>query len=240
MCREGTQKLCHGNTIVGPTAIDIDDRDGVNTTAEGLADVMRKASIIVKDAPLRQVITSFAGLRAHEDGHEFVIGEAEGAPNFIDCAGIESPGLSSSPAIGKMVTEIVRDKPLLPRKANYKATRTGILNPAKLSFAERQELIRNNPAYGNTICRCESISEGEILDAIRRPLGARSLDGIKRRVRAGMGRCQGGFCAPRVMEILSRELGIPMAEITKSGGHSKMIVGRNKDTMTGGADDGTP
>lgn len=230
----------HGNTIVGPTAIDIDDRDGVNTTAEGLEDVMRKASIIVKDAPLRQVITSFAGLRAHEDGHEFVIGEAEGAPNFIDCAGIESPGLSSSPAIGKMVAEIVRDKLLLPRKAHYKATRTGILNPATLSFTERQELIRQNPAYGNIVCRCEGISEGEILDAIHRPLGARSLDGIKRRVRAGMGRCQGGFCTPRVMEILSRELGIPMEEITKSGGDSKMIVGRNKNTATGGTDDGTP
>jgi len=226
-------------SIVGPTAIDIDDRDGVNTTAAGLDEVMRKAGIIVKDAPLRQVITSFAGLRAHEDGHEFVIGEAEGAPGFIDCAGIESPGLSSSPAIGKMVAEIVRDKLLLPRKASYKATRKGILNPAKLSFEERQELIRQNSAYGNVICRCESITEGEILDAIHRPLGARSLDGVKRRVRAGMGRCQGGFCAPRVMEILSRELNLPMEEITKSGGNSKLIVGTNKDSMEGGADHGT-
>ena len=229
----------HGNTIVGPTAIDIDERDGVNTTAAGLEEVMRKASVIVKDAPLRQVITSFAGLRAHEDGHEFIIGEAEGAPGFIDCAGIESPGLSSSPAIGKMVAEIVRDKLLLPRKANYKSTRKGILNPAKLSFEERQALIRENSAYGNIICRCESISEGEILDAIHRPLGARSLDGVKRRVRAGMGRCQGGFCAPRVMEILSRELGIPMEEITKSGGNSKMIVGTNKDNLAGGMGHGT-
>lgn len=228
----------HGNTIVGPTAIDIDDRDGVNTTAAGLEDVMRKASIIVKDAPLRQVITSFAGLRAHEDGHEFVIGEAEGAPGFIDCAGIESPGLSSSPAIGKMVAELVRDKLLLPRKANYRSTRKGILDPAKLPFGERQELIRQNSAYGNIICRCESVTEGEILDAIHRPLGARSLDGVKRRVRAGMGRCQGGFCALRVMEILSRELGIPMEEITKSGGGSRMIAGRNKDAMTGGAEHG--
>lgn len=228
----------HGNTIVGPTAIDIEDRDGVNTTAAGLDEVMRKASVIVKDAPLRQVITSFAGLRAHEDGHEFIIGEVEDAPGFIDCAGIESPGLSSSPAIGKMVAEIVRDKLLLPRKANYKSTRKGILNPAKLSFEERQELIRQNSAYGNVICRCESITEGEILDAIHRPLGARSLDGVKRRVRAGMGRCQGGFCAPRVMEILSRELGIPMEEITKSGGESKLIVGSNKDSMIGGAGHG--
>ena len=219
----------HGNTIVGPTAIDIDDRDGVNTTAEGLEQVMRKAANIVKDAPLRQVITSFAGLRAHEDGHEFVIGEADGAPGFFDCAGIESPGLSSSPAIGRMVAEMVRDKLLLRRKASYKATRRGIVNPAELPFEERRALIEDNPAYGRIICRCEGISEGEILDAIHRPLGARSLDGVKRRVRAGMGRCQGGFCAPRVMEILAQELDLPMGEITKSGGGSRLIVGENKE-----------
>ena len=219
----------HGNTIVGPTAIDIDDRDGVNTTAEGLEQVMRKAANIVKDAPLRQVITSFAGLRAHEDGHEFVIGEAEGAPGFFDCAGIESPGLSSSPAIGRMVAEMVRDKLLLRRKASYKATRRGIVNPAELPFEERRALIEENPAYGRIICRCEGISEGEILDAIHRPLGARSLDGVKRRVRADMGRCQGGFCAPRVMEILAQELDLPMEEITKSGGGSRLIVGENKE-----------
>lgn len=219
----------HGNTIVGPTAIDVDDRDGVNTTAEGLEQVMRKAANIVKDAPLRQVITSFAGLRAHEDGHEFVIGEAEGAPGFFDCAGIESPGLSSSPAIGRMVAEMVRDKLLLRRKASYKATRRGIVNPAELPFEERRALIEENPAYGRIICRCEGISEGEILDAIHRPLGARSLDGVKRRVRAGMGRCQGGFCAPRVMEILAQELDLPMEEITKSGGGSRLIVGENKE-----------
>ena len=219
----------HGNTIVGPTAIDIDDRDGVNTTAEGLEQVMRKAANIVKDAPLRQVITSFAGLRAHEDGHEFVIGEAEGAPGFFDCAGIESPGLSSSPAIGRMVAEMVRDKLLLRRKASYKATRRGIVNPAELPFEERRALIEENPAYGRIICRCEGISEGEILDAIHRPLGARSLDGVKRRVRAGMGRCQGGFCSPRVMETLAQKLDLPLEEITKSGGGSRLIVGENKE-----------
>ena len=219
----------HGNTIVGPTAIDIADRDGVNTTAEGLEQVMQKAANIVKDAPLRQVITSFAGLRAHEDGHEFVIGEAEGAPGFFDCAGIESPGLSASPAIGHMVAELVRDKLLLRRKESFKATRKGIVNPAELPFEEHRALIAEHPAYGRIICRCEGISEGEILDAIHRPLGARSLDGVKRRVRAGMGRCQGGFCGPKVMEILSRELGVPMETITKSGGGSRVILGRDKD-----------
>ena len=228
----------HGNTIVGPTAIDIEDRDGVNTTAAGLQEVMAKAANIVKDAPLRQVITSFAGLRAHEDGHEFVICEAEGAPGFIDCAGIESPGLSSSPAIGRMAGEIVRDKLLLPRNPHYKGTRKGILDPASLPFEERRALIAREPAYGRIICRCEGITEGQILDAIHRPLGAKSLDGVKRRVRAGMGRCQGGFCSPRVMEILSRELGVPMEEITKSGGASRLIAGKNKDSMEGGGGNG--
>jgi glycerol-3-phosphate dehydrogenase len=119
----------------------------------------------------------------------------------------------------------------LTEKEHWIAKRKGILNPQELSLEERNELIRKEPAYGNIICRCESISEGEIIDAIRRPLGARSLDGVKRRTRAGMGRCQGGFCSPRVIEILSRELGIPMDEVTKAGGNSKIIVGTNKDII---------
>ena len=120
-------------------------------------------------------------------------------------------------------------KLLLRRKADFKATRKGIVNPAELPFEARRALIAERPAYGRIICRCEGISEGEILDAIHRPLGARSLDGVKRRVRSGMGRCQGGVCGPRVMEILSRELGVPMEQITKSGGGSRMILGRDKE-----------
>ena len=110
-------------------------------------------------------------------------------------------------------------------------TRRGILDPKALDLAARAELIRQNPAYGQIICRCESVTEGEIIDAIRRTPGARSLDGVKRRTRAGMGRCQAGFCSPRVMEILARELGVPQSEITKSGGASKIIVGTNKDSL---------
>ena len=221
----------HGNTIVGPTAIDIDDRDGTNTTAEGLDDLIAKAGGTVDGLPIRQTITSFAGLRAHEDHHEFVIGEAEGAQQFIDCAGIESPGLSSAPAIGITVADMLRDMLGLREKENFVATRKGLLDPKTLSKEEYQTLIHKEPAYGQIICRCEQVTEGEILDAIRRPLGARSLDGVKRRTRAGMGRCQAGFCSPRVMEILARELGVSQAEITKSGGESRLIVGTNKDTI---------
>lgn len=221
----------HGNLLVGPTAVDICDKEGSCTSAEGLNEVMTKAGISVKNLPLRQVITSFAGLRAHEDSHEFILGEVEDAPGFIDCAGIESPGLSSCPAIGKYIADLMKEKMGLERKADFISTRKGILNPANLSMEERNKLIQKNPAYGNMICRCEMITEGEIMDAINRPLGAKSLDGVKRRTRAGMGRCQGGFCSPRVMEIIARERGMDIAEVTKSGGKSKLIVGVNKDSF---------
>lgn len=221
----------HGNIIVGPTAIDIEDRDGTNTTAAGLEELISKAGISVDNLPIRQTITSFAGLRAHEDHHEFVIGEAEDAPGFVDCAGIESPGLTSAPAIGLTVAELLREKLGLREKEDFIATRKGLLDPKSLTWDAYQALIRENPAYGQIICRCEQVTEGEIIDAIRRPLGAKSLDGVKRRTRAGMGRCQAGFCSPRVMEILARELGVSQAEITKCGGASRLIVGVNKDSL---------
>lgn len=225
----------HGNLIVGPTAVDIEDKEGNNTTAAGINDLIAKAGAHVRDLPLRKVITSFAGLRAHEAHHEFIIKEVEDAPHFIDCAGIESPGLTSAPAIGEYVGQMMKEKMELTEKENWISKRKGILNPQELSFEDRAELIKEKPAYGNIICRCESISEGEILDAIHSPLGARSLDGVKRRTRAGMGRCQAGFCSPRVMEILNRELGIPMEEITKSGGRSNIVLERTKGKNGGEA-----
>ncbi|MBE6950474.1 MAG: NAD(P)/FAD-dependent oxidoreductase [Ruminococcaceae bacterium] len=219
----------HGNTIVGPTAIDVDDPDATATTQAGLDDIRAKSGRAVKNLPLRQTITSFAGLRAHEPRHEFFIGEI--APGFVDCAAIESPGLSSAPAIGVMVADIVTGILGLEADPTFDGTRKGILNPQELGIEEYNALIRENPAYGTVICRCETVTEGEIIDAIRRVPGAKSVDGVKRRTRAGMGRCQGGFCSPRVLEILSRELGIPMGEITKAGGNSRLIVGVNKDNV---------
>lgn len=221
----------HGNLILGPTAIDIDDKEGTNTTRDGLNQVIQKAGMNVKNLPLRQVITSFAGLRAHEDHHEFIIEEAEDVKGFIDCAGIESPGLTSCPAIGEMVAGILKEKMGLEEKSDFIPVRKGILDPKTLSIEERNNLIKEKPAYGNIICRCEMITEGEIIDAIRRPLGARSLDGVKRRTRAGMGRCQSGFCSPRTMEILLRECGMDMFDITKSGGESKIVTGINKSEL---------
>ena len=219
----------HGNTIVGPTAIDVEDPDATATTQAGLDDIRAKCAQAVKNLPLRQTITSFAGLRAHEPRHEFFIGQI--APGFVDCAAIESPGLSSAPAIGVMVADIVTGILNLEPNPGFNGKRKGILNPQELGIEEYNALIQENPAYGTVICRCETVTEGEIIDAIRRNPGAKSIDGVKRRTRAGMGRCQGGFCSPRVLEILSRELGVPMGEITKSGGNSRLIVGVNKDNV---------
>ncbi len=221
----------HGNILVGPTADDIEDREGTNTTQEGLEELTARARQTVKDLPMRQVITSFAGLRAHEDGHEFQIGEAEDAKGFIDCAGIESPGLTAAPAIGRMVAQIIKELSNAKEKTDFIAARKGILDPKTLDQEAHAALIQQQPAYGTIVCRCELVSEGEIIDAIRRPLGAKSLDGVKRRTRAGMGRCQAGFCSPRTMELLARERNLPLSEITKSGGSSKLIMGRNKDRM---------
>lgn len=221
----------HGNIIVGPTAIDVENKEGTNTTAEGIHTLITKAGMYVKNLPIRDVITSFAGLRAHEDHHEFIIKELEDCRGFVDCAGIESPGLTSSPAIGKKAAGIVAGILNPEKNEQFISKRKGILNPKKLSREEYADLIRKNPAYGNMICRCEMITEGEIIDAIHRVPGARSLDGVKRRTRAGMGRCQAGFCTPRTMEILSRELHIGLDQITKRGGDSKLIVGIDKDQI---------
>ena len=213
----------HGNLLIGPTAEDIEDKEGIETTAEGMELIREKATLSVKELPLRQVITSFAGLRAH-GGEDFIIGEVPDAPGFIDVAGIESPGLTCAPAIGVYVADIVKKLLSPAEKENFIAERRGIPSMALASGQERQRLILENPAYANVICRCEMVTEGEIIDAIRRPVGARTTDGIKRRTRAGMGRCQSGFCNPKVVEILARELGVDESEVLKSGEDSWYLL----------------
>lgn len=216
----------HGNLLTGPTAKNIEDKEATATTAEELAEIMEKGSVSVKNVPFRQVITSFSGLRAHEDGDDFIVGEAEDAPGFFDAAGIESPGLTSAPAIGVYLAEKVAEKAGAAKKAEWNGKRKGFVRPEKLSKEERAALIKERPEYGTIICRCEGVSEGEIVDAINRTLGAVSLDGIKRRVRQGMGRCQAGFCTPRTMEILARERGMEMEDICKNAPGSNMLTGQ--------------
>ena len=219
----------HGNTLIGPTADDHDDKEATNTTRQGLDHVCSAARRSVPSVPVRQVITSFAGNRAHEDNHEFIIEELADAPHFVDCSGIESPGLTSSPAIGERVAQIVSGLLHAQKNPAWNGSRKGVLNPKTLSEEDYAALIRENPAYGNIICRCEMITEGEIMDAIHRPLGARSLDGVKRRTRAGMGRCQAGFCSPRVMEILERELSMNPLSVTKHGQGSELLTGTTRE-----------
>ncbi|MBR1876823.1 MAG: NAD(P)/FAD-dependent oxidoreductase [Lachnospiraceae bacterium] len=218
----------HGNLLVGPTAETVEDKEAVNTTMEGLAQVLDKGALSVESLPARKVITSFAGLRAHEAGGDFIVGENKDVKGFIDAAGIESPGLTAAIAIGEYVAEVING--ILPsgKKADFIATRKGIPSLALADDEESQQLIKKDPAYANVICRCELVSEAEIVQAINRPLGATTLDGVKRRVRAGMGRCQAGFCSPKVVEILSRELGRDAMEITKAGEGSDILKGINK------------
>ena len=223
----------NGNFFIGPTATDVEDKEGLNTTAEILDKLKEMAasdSYLTRfPLPLNKVITSFAGARAHEDHHEFIVQELEDAPNFFDAAGIESPGLTSSPVIGERLAKIISEKMHLEKKETFNPKRAGFVRFNEISDEEREKLIEENPLYGNVICRCELVTEGQIVDAINRPIRARSVDAVKRRVRAGMGRCQGGFCTPKVMSILSRELGIDMTEVTKKGGNSQMVTGRVKE-----------
>lgn len=226
-----TAPTIHGNLYVGPTADDVEDKQSTDTTQDTLGLLLDKAVShhLAKEAlPRDKVITSFAGLRAHEDHKEFIVQEVEDAEGFFDAAGIESPGLTSAPAIGVMMAGLVSQKYSLEKKEDFVETRKGIVHFAELSNEEKAALIQKRPEYGRVVCRCEVVTEGEIMDAINRPLGATSMDGIKRRVRAGMGRCQAGFCTPRTMEILARELGMDMTDVTKKGTGSNLLTGNVK------------
>lgn len=217
-----------GNMFAGPTAVDQTDKLDTSVSQAGVDQLSELSRKSVPSIQLRGVITSFAGVRAQPSTGDFIIGVSKTCPSLIQAAGICSPGLTSAPAIAEEIDRILRDAGLeLQEKADYQPTRKAIPEFRHLSNEERAKLIEKDSRFGRIICRCETITEGEIVEAIRR--GARSLDGVKRRTRAGMGRCQGGFCGPRVMEILSRELGVPMTELTKFGGNSRLLTGVLKE-----------
>lgn len=210
---------CHGNTIVGPTAVDIDDKEGVNTTAKELKEVMGKARLSVPDLPLNQAITSFAGLRAHEDGHEFLIEETES--HYFHLVGIESPGLTSSPALAKYVADKVAKACSATKNPHFCSKRKAIVRFVDATSRTQKKLLRENPAYGKVVCRCEHVTEAEIQAALQSPIPPRSLDAVKRRLRAGMGRCQGGFCSPHVMRILAEDK--PLYTVLKANAGSYIV-----------------
>ena len=205
-------KTVHGNIMVGPTAEDVESRDYVGTTAHGLDDIRRQAEKTISGINYRDSIRNFTGIRAESSTGDFIIGEVSDAPNFFNIAGTKSPGLSSAPAIGVDVAKMVVEKLGAVKKEDFKQNKPQI-HFIELSPEEKAEVIKKDPRYGRIICRCESITEGEIVDVIHRMVGARTVDGVKKRCRPGTGRCQGGFCGPRVQEILARELGKELNEI---------------------------
>ncbi|WP_271811173.1 NAD(P)/FAD-dependent oxidoreductase [Clostridium beijerinckii] len=218
----------HGNLLVGPDARDIEDKDDVGTLAEGLNEVRDASMRTTNKVNFREIIRSFAGLRANPDTGDFIVEENDEVKGFIDVAGMKSPGLSSAPAIALDVVEILKEAGCkLDKKSDFKAKREQI-HFMELSAKEKAELIKKNPQYGRMVCRCESITEGEIVDAIKRSIGIPSLDSIKRRCRPGMGRCQGGFCGPRVQEIIARELNIPLEDIVQEKSGSYILLGKTK------------
>lgn len=213
----------HGNLLLGPTAEDISDPLDTATTAGGLADILQKAVLTWPGLSVKTNITNFSGVRAHLTVNDFVVGPCDDNPGFFEAIGIESPGLSSAPAIGRDLACMIADYLHL----SFKNTIVPYPLPPRsfhdMSNEERAAAVRSDPSYGQIVCRCETVTEAEIRAAIRRPVGARSVDGVKRRTRAGMGRCQGGFCSPRVLSILSEELHIPLKDITKNGGNSFVL-----------------
>ena len=217
-----------GNLLTGPTSTDIDDKEDKSTTPEGLTRVMQKAQENVEGIFFGKTITSFCGLRAVGNTGDFIINTP--IPHFVNCAGIESPGLSSAPAIAEYVLELLRKDGLKTEKnPSYSPIRPAAHAFREASIEEKNAIIAKDPAFGRIVCRCETVTEGEILAAIRQNPKPSDLDGIKRRTRAQMGRCQGGFCSPTIVELLAKELGIPYEEVTKFGGKSYLNVGKTKE-----------
>ena len=216
-----------GNLLTGPTAMQVDTPESTQTTSEGLATVARLAAKSVPSVNFRQVITSFSGVRSSAHGDDFIIRPCQAAPKCIHVAAIDSPGLTSCVAIAKYALELLQQQGLaMTEKENWNGCRENIRAFREMSLEEKDTFIKANPDYGKIVCRCEQVSEGEIRAAIRRNPGATDLDGVKRRTRGGMGRCQGGFCSPYVMRLIAEETGIAMEEVTKSGPGSKPLTGK--------------
>jgi len=220
-----------GPIMVGPTADDVNNREDFSTSFAGAAKIFASVRKYCPAISERETITEFAGLRAVADTNDFII-EASSVSGFYNIAGIQSPGLTAAPAIATYVTEMLRDDGLtLEEKSIWKADIDGPPRFSRMTPAERKAAILKDPAYGRIVCRCESATEAEVLYAINH--GARTLDGVKFRVRAGMGRCQGGFCTTRIMDILSQTLGIPLTEITKRGQGSEVCIPRHDNISAG-------
>ena len=217
-----------GNVLLGPTSKEIEN-SAPETDADGLNFIIEKAKSMCKNLPLQDTITSFAGVRAYCDRHDFIIEKSQADNRFINVAGIESPGLTSAPAIAEyVVNDLIGSLLPLNINQNFNGERNKEYFFRNLTAQEKTQVILNNPSYGKLVCKCENLSEGEIVTAIKTNPPATDIDAIKRRTRAGMGRCQGGFCQPYVAEILARELNIPLEKVTKKGKGSEILSGVSK------------
>jgi glycerol-3-phosphate dehydrogenase len=216
-----------GNLLLGPTAEDIDDKEDTSTTVAGLHRLSTLALEQVKGINLGKVITSFTGLRATGSSGDFKIDSPK--RGFVNCAGVESPGLTSAPAIAQYVVEMLKgDGFELSLSESFNGARRPMHYFREASLEEKNEIIKNDPEFAHVICRCETVTAGEIIEAIRTNPKPTTVDGIKRRTRASMGRCQGGFCTPYIVDLLAREMGVDVTEITKSGGASYINVSRTE------------
>ena len=213
-----------GNMLIGPTADDVEDKTDRKTTSEGLESIKTQALNMVPGLHFEDTITQFVGVRPARTPEGYDIRFSEKVKGYIGISGVRSTGLTASVAIAFYIVHGMKEAGVtLERKEGWKRTRKGIVSFADKTAEEKDTLIAADPLYGKIICRCEQVTESEILQAIHRPVGARTLDAVKRRVRAGMGRCQGGFCSPLVIEILARELGIPETEVRKRGEKAFML-----------------
>ena len=217
----------HGNVLLGPNSDSIKDKEDNGTTQDGMNYVRKEVSRLIKNIPYDKIIRNFAGLRPTPSTHDFIIEEANDVPGFINVAGIESPGLASAPAISEYVIEtILKDKINLQRNEKAIDSLPPLTRMCELSLEEKNRKIKEDPRYGHIVCRCEKISEGEIVEAIHRPLPSLTIKAIKKRVRPGMGRCQGGFCEPLVLGILAREQGIHKEDVVYDQEESNIFVSK--------------
>lgn len=219
----------HGNMLVGPTAEELDNKTDKSVTSEGLASILEDVKRLIPGVNIRDSITQYSGLRPNRNPEGLHVDVYDDLKGYINLSGVRSTGLTLSVAMGVYVAGLMRETgAVMEPKKNFTERRKGVLRFHELDREEQDEAVKKNPLYGKIVCRCETVTEGEILDCIHRPLGARSMDAVKRRVRAGMGRCQGGFCGPRVIEILARELGITVEEVNKNKEGSYMIAGKTR------------
>lgn len=209
-----------GNLLVGPNAV---EGKTLETSREGIDEILDKSKKSLEELPVARILNTFSGIRPKTKGGDFIIEEVEDAKNFINVIGIDSPGLTAAPAIGVYVVNMIKERLALVEKKNFKKTREKIVRFAELSLEEKNKLIKEKPAYGHMICKCEFVTEGEIVEAIHRPIKALTVDAIKRRTRASMGGCQGIGCTLPISKILSRELGIDISDINKNSEGSPVI-----------------